>query len=271
MMRVCLSVCQRSVGTRFLTSCRQLFAAAPDAKYVAIFKSDFETQAFPIDLLGGSHIAFAKVLYKFAEQVDNGNFDLYLKDFEAMTTVVAKAGPFWTEADILNDPAFDILSPGFRFTLAWMQAEKLIDALNQVRDAYTELADTTTNQVRATISVPWDPSSQQGEVSRIEGEARELYVSKGGKSSKILFQYKVNPELKEGYTFEIDNLYVNKSGGALTASSAAAAKDHQKDWTAMPALPVKPIAKGSDLLLKLIGAELDQLADVDEVERKIGA
>ena len=48
------------------------------------------------------------------------------------------------------------------------------------------------------------------------------------------------------------------------------AKDHQKDWTAMPALPVKPIAKGSDLLLKLIGAELDQLADVDEVERKIG-
>ena len=38
---------------------------------------------------------------------------------------------------------------------AWMQAEKLIDALNQVRDAYTELADTTTNQVRATISVPW--------------------------------------------------------------------------------------------------------------------
>ena len=48
------------------------------------------------------------------------------------------------------------------------------------------------------------------------------------------------------------------------------AKDHQIDWTAMPALSVKPIAKGSDLLLKLIGAELDQLADVDEVERKIG-
>ena len=47
-------------------------------------------------------------------------------------------------------------------------------------------------------------------------------------------------------------------------------KDQAKDWTALPALPTKAVPKQNELLLKLIGAELDQLAEIDDVERRVG-
>jgi len=172
----------------------------------------------------------------------------------------------------MTSQTFSGLSDGFRFILAWMKNQRMLDSLQQVKASYIELADSSTKQVRAIITVPWDPSTHSEEVKKIEIEARSLYSSRNaGSSAEISFQYLVNPEVKEGYMFEIDNVYVNKSAAALAASSSSAAKDQQKDWTAMPALPTKAVAKDSPLLFKLIGAELDTLAAIDDAERRYGA
>jgi hypothetical protein len=270
MKRIIVCALRSCAGTRSLTHSCPIFNA-PANKYLEIYNGDFEKQSFPINLLGGSHITFSKILFKFAEQAEGSNFDLYLKDFESLSQIAAKLGPFWTEAEFMNDDRFSSLSPGFRFTLAWMQSERMLDSLNQVKASYQELADSFTKQVRAVITVPWDPSSRRDEMDKIEAEAKALFNERNqGSNIQVIFQHQMNMHLKDGYTYEIDNLFVNKSAAARAASSTIASKDQQKDWTAMPALPVKPIAKESPLLLKLIGADLDQLADIDEVERRCG-
>jgi hypothetical protein len=211
------------------------------------------------------------MLYKFAELADGGDFELYIQDFQKLSQIAAEVGPFWIEQDVLNDPTFSALSPGFRFALGWMQSERMLDSVQHVKTSYQELVDAMSKQIRATVTVPWDPSSNPSELERIEAEAKELYSARNpGATPKYIFQVEVNPSLKDGYTFEIDNLFVNKSAAAIAASASAAGKDQAKDWTALPALPTKAVPKQNELLLKLIGAELDQLAEIDDVERRVG-
>jgi len=268
---------RRTLAFTLRRSCKRPFSigcprfAAPAAKYLEIYNGDFEAQSYPMQLLGGTHTSFAKMLYKFAEKAESGNFDVYLQDFQKLSGIAAQVGPFWSEDDVLNNPAFSDLSPGFRFALGWMQSERMLDSLPLVKASYQELVDASSNQIRATITVPWDPSSNRSEVERIESEARDMYAARNsGAAPKVIFQVEVNTSLKDGYTFEIDNLYVNKSAAAIAASSSAAGKDQTRDWTALPALPAKAAPKENVLLLKLIGAELDQLAEIDEVERRVG-
>eukprot|EP00906_Rhabdomonas_costata_P015936 RCo022840 len=268
---------RRALAFSLRSCCKRSFSfsssrfAAPAAKYLEIYSGDFETQSYPVQLLGGTHTSFAKMLYKFAEQAEGGNFDVYIEDFQKLSKIAADVGPFWIEQDVLNDPAFSALSPGFRFALGWMQSERMLDSLQNVKSSYQELVDALAKQIRATITVPWDPSSNRSEIERIEAEAKELYSARNpGTAPKVIFQIEVNPSLKDGYTFEIDNLFVNKSAAAIAASASAAGKDQIKDWTALPALPAKAVSKENDLLLKLIGAELDQLAEIDDVERRVG-
>jgi len=254
---------------RHLSRCA-LLLAGPSEQYVKIYNSDFETQTYPITLLGGTQTAFAKLLYKFAEEVESKNFDLYLEDFKKHAKIVSKLGPFWVQADVLNDPDFAELSAGFRFVLAWMQNERQLDNLDRVKTAYLELADEVSQRARATIIVPWEPDSQTQKIQAIQHEANSLY-SEGGGKGRLIFEYKVVPEITDGYIIEVSNLVVNKTAAAQSAKTVAASKEQEKDWSAVPALPAKAVPKYSDLLTKLIGAEMDILADINDVERRVGA
>jgi hypothetical protein len=244
--------------------------STPSEKYVSIYNSEFEAATYPVTLLGGTQTAFAKLLYKFADEAEGKNFDLYLGEFEKLSKIAAQLGPFWIQADVMTDPQFNELHPGFRFVIGWMQNERMLDNIDRVKVAYQELADEITQRTRATITVPWEPSSKGDEVRKLEQEVSALHSKSGGRGS-VVFQYKVAPEIKDGYIIEIANMVVNKTADARAAETTASAKELEKDWSAMPPLPPKTVPKHSELLVKLIGADIDVLADINEVERRVGA
>eukprot|EP01010_Urceolus_cornutus_P000829 NODE_1336_length_957_cov_616.462555_g1030_i0.p1 GENE.NODE_1336_length_957_cov_616.462555_g1030_i0~~NODE_1336_length_957_cov_616.462555_g1030_i0.p1 ORF type:complete len:262 (-),score=61.24 NODE_1336_length_957_cov_616.462555_g1030_i0:107-892(-) len=242
--------------------------ATPTAKYVELYESNFEEKPYPIKLLGGTHTSFAKLMYQFSKTVDNKS---YADQFEILRSIIANEGPFWGEADFTQDKSYDKLTPGFRFVLAWMRSEKMLDSLDAVEASFLEFVDADANQIRATISVAWNPNENKAEIDRIKKEAASLYSKQTGETQTPVFNIISKPELKGGYTFEIGSLYINNSDAAKLVAQAAAAKGSEMDWTAMPAAPAVRVPGVSEELYSLLGAEVDVLQSADNTEKKYGA
>jgi|Transcript_73388 hypothetical protein len=263
-----------NLGFRSLSAVRPVVRcyAAPAAKYVEIFQSDFPTaESYPVELLGGPHIDFAKLLFAFATKTESKNYKLYVDDFAKLDGIIQKAGPFWAEEPAMESATFSSLSPGFKFVLGWMQSEGAVDSLPYVESAYKELYNEASKNIACTIVTSKAKESCATEVSAAEAAAKEIAKSEF-KDYKLVFEYKVDPAIGGGYTFEVGSIFVNKSAVAASSEAALAqASGAMKDWTALPAMPPKPTVHLSETLQRLLGADADDLASADKADLKYGA
>eukprot|EP01004_Peranema_trichophorum_P007407 NODE_6183_length_915_cov_40.125000_g5592_i0.p1 GENE.NODE_6183_length_915_cov_40.125000_g5592_i0~~NODE_6183_length_915_cov_40.125000_g5592_i0.p1 ORF type:complete len:263 (+),score=48.30 NODE_6183_length_915_cov_40.125000_g5592_i0:54-842(+) len=261
LMRRALGLSRRAFST-------SLIRLAPDAKLVKIYQDgDFESAQYPVELVGGTHTSFAKLLYTFADSIEGKKYELYVNEFEKLEGIKKKLGPFWGEADILKDEAFSSLNPGFRFVLAWMASEGKIDALTYVKASYLELVDEITGQVRANITV--GPKSKD-KVETIKSEASQVLSKSGGAQKKIVFTVTEDASV-DGYYFEVGTIYVDKTASATKSSEGTGKKEVAYDWTALPQLPGLKKSSTPDFLLKILGGKVDELQEADAVERKFYA
>lgn len=241
--------------------------AAPAKKYISIYNDASKVQ-YPVELLGGSHVEFAKLLYAFADQVESKNFDLYINEFNKLDEIIAKVGPFWAEAKILESKEFNSLNPGFSFVLAWMQNEGMVDMLPYVRSSYKELANEATKTLTVTITV----AKEGDDLSAAKKEAQAMHAASENSSYSLRYETKYDPALVGGYTVEVGSYYVNKSSATASAAAAgAAASALAFDWTALPASAPRATPIADDMLVQLLGATVDDLMEADKAELKFGA
>jgi F0F1-type ATP synthase delta subunit len=246
--------------------------ATPNTKYLEAYQSDFTKRAFPVELLGGSHVDFAKLLWVFADQIDGKQYQLYADEFKKLDEVIAKQGPFWGEDKILDASAFQGLQPGFLFVLAWMQSEGALDRLEYVRAAYQELVNEANQEAVAVISLAQDKSTMGSKFADIEREVRAVHARSAWKNYKLVIQTKVKPELGGGYTFEVCGQVVDKSAAAAAETdSLKQASKSQTDWTAVPPAAARPNEALPDTLVRLLGSAVHDLAEIDQVELRYGA
>lgn len=248
------------------------FYVTPDAKYVKIYQSDFTKNQFPLELLGGSHVDFAKLLFVFADQCEGKNYKLYADEFNKLDETVSKIGPFWGEENFLESQDFRNFSAGFKFVLGWMQSEGAIDRVEYVRSAYKELINEANKETTATITLAEDPSQNKKLFDEIKKEVQALHKKSPQKDYKLVVETKVDPAIGGGYIIEVCNQLFNKSAAAEAETAALQkASASQVDWTALPPAAPRPSASAPDTLVRLLGPVVDDLSVVDKVELKYGA
>lgn len=245
--------------------------AAPAQKYVDVYEGA-KSVTYPVELLGGSHIEFAKMLYAFAEVAEGKKYNLYAKEFTKLDAIIEKAGPFWAEENILESSAFSSLNPGFTFVLAWMQNEGMIDMLPYVKSSYKELANEASKVATATITIAKDAASSSAEIAAAKKEIAAVHASGPQASYTLEYEFKVDPAIVGGYCFEVGSQCVNNSAAQQAAAAATSAGSAGViDWTAVPAAPPRAAATADEMLIRLLGAKVDDLMDADKVELKYGA
>eukprot|EP00668_Euglena_longa_P008014 GGOE01009649.1.p1 GENE.GGOE01009649.1~~GGOE01009649.1.p1 ORF type:complete len:266 (-),score=47.15 GGOE01009649.1:176-973(-) len=245
--------------------------ATPSAKYIQIYESDFARNQYPLELLGGAHVDFAKLLYTFADQCENKRYEFFLEDFKKLDNIISKQGPFWGEENFFQSPVYSNLTEGFKFILGWIQSEGAIDRLENVRAAYKELVNEVKKETTATIIVAKE--TRGSELSEIQSQVEAIHKESSLRGYKLVVETKVDPSIGGGYILEVCNQVVNRSAAAAAAESAALEKASaaQVDWTSLPATPPRPSPSHPDTLIRLLGSVVDDLAEADKAEQKYGA
>merc|ERR1719469_1180225 len=109
-----------SLGVRSLAARPVRCYAAPAKQLVEIFESDFgKVETYPVELLGGRHIEFSKLLFTFAMKLEGGKTEVMLEEFNKLDAIIAKSGSFWTEEPVMTSPTFKALNPSFKFVIGW--------------------------------------------------------------------------------------------------------------------------------------------------------
>jgi hypothetical protein len=233
-VRAALPVMRRSV----VLGMSRRAASGNAAKFVDIYKSDFEHEKYPIALPGGAHAPFAKLLYRFADSAENKDFAGYVKGFDTLRTFKEKIGPMWPlEEDLWHsqNAAVKKLPEGFRFVISWMQNTQNMNLLPQVEAAFRELVDEREGTISAFLTFAKTPSGD--ELSKAQKEAEGTFSQTINKR-KVNWVTLTDPSLVSGYTINVESDWLDKSGRGQQLASAST-KEAAVDYTRVPARPYR--------------------------------
>lgn len=210
-----------------LAGAARFYTASPEL--VKLYNSNFDAEAYPVDIVPGDSTLFAKFLYKAAEP--KKELDGILKDFDTINTVAKKLGVFWERhADLEAVAEFKALNPATQFTLRWMQTNGVLEQLPAVRSTYETYVNAQKKRVVAKVSLKGSATDNAAEAAAAKVAAAELQKTIASATGCTLdFQFTVDPTIVSGYTLELSGKFVNAAKGA---ESNAAVQDI--DYTAIP-------------------------------------
>ena len=229
-----------------------------------LYASDFDSQAYPVNIVGSDSTLFAKFLYKAVEA--NKGFDTIIKDFDTIAT--AKLPIFWERAANLDQIAeFKGLSAPTTFTLNWMQQNGMLDQISVVRATYETYVNALRKKAVARIYVG-DEKNATGiaEGKKVAAELHKLAKELTGFTLETVIV--VDKTIVSGFTVELAGQYVNQAQGADVATAAKSSAD--VDFTNVPAPKISKTAWEDSVETEVLRKYIEQLAQYDAEEAKLG-
>lgn len=247
-------VATRVAGARFYT---------PPEDLKKLYSSDFEAATFPVGIVPSDSTLFAKFLYKAAEP--KNAFDAILKDFDAISAASTKLPVFWERtANVESMPEFKTLSAPTFFTLIWMQNNGMLELLGSVRESFETYVNAQRKKAVAKIYVA-DAKDSTAEAKKVATELHKSLTELNGFT--LEFKTVVDKTIVSGFAVEIAGRYVNQAKGA-EASAQVASDD--VDYTNIPAPKVNKTVWEDNVETEVLRKYIDQLAQFDAEEAKIG-
>lgn len=254
---------------RRLGSCVARSAAAarcytPPEDMKKLYNSDYDSQAFPINIIGADSNIFAKFLYKAAE--GNKSFDVVLKDFQTIAT--AKLPVFWERAASIDQIAeFKGLSPATIFTLHWMQQNSMLDQLSSVRSCFESYVNAQRKKAVAKVFIK--DAADTASVNEGKKIAAEMHKDNKEISAFALeFEVLVDSTITSGFCVELAGSYVNQAKGIPAAGSINSAVDI--DFTNIPNAKSIKTTWDDSIETEILRKYIEQLAQFDAEEAKNG-
>jgi hypothetical protein len=229
-----------------------------------LYASDFDNQAYPVNVVGSDATLFAKFLYKAVEE--KKGFDSILKDFDTIAS--AKLPIFWERASNLDTMAeFKTLSPPTTFVLNWMQQNAMLDQISVVRATFETYVNALRKKAVARIYV----GDEKNAAAIAEGKKVAAELLKGTKELEgftLETVTVVDSTFVSGFSVELAGQFVNQGQGAQVAN--AVKKDDDVDYTNAPAAKVCKTVWEDSVETEVLRKYIEQLAQFDAEEAKIG-
>lgn len=248
------------------TVARRLYTPPADMK--ALYQSAFDREAFPVEIVPSDSTLFAKFLYKAAEK--NNGFDAVLKDFNAIEATSKKLPVFWERTAKVDDiKEFASLSPAVLFTLNWMGANGMLEALPAVRTAFETYVNAKNKKVIAKIYVAPGKEADAATVNEAKAAAQQLHKGNAAVSGFALeFKVAADPEIVSGFAVDVGGAYASTAKGADAQGAAGAARE--VDYTQVPASKVSKTKWADSVETEVLRKYFEQLALYDAEEAKVG-
>ncbi|ESL06441.1 hypothetical protein TRSC58_05886 [Trypanosoma rangeli SC58] len=250
---------------RFSASALAVAAArfyTPSEGLKKLYTSDFDTAAFPLNIVPGDSVLFAKFLYKAAEPT--GNFDVILKDFQTIATASSKFPIFWERTTIIEDVAeFKNLSEPTFFTLVWMQNNGMLDLIPEVAEVFETYVNAKQNKAVAKIYVAPGKESDVAEAKRVAQELHKEAKELAGHT--LVFKTVVDRSIVTGFAVELAGQYVNRAEGHKQHTTV-----DEADYTTVPPPRLSKTVWEDNIETEVLRRYLDSLAEYDAEEAKHG-
>jgi len=246
-------------------SAMRMFAPSDDLK--KLYNSEFEAAKFPVDIVPSDSATFAKFLFKAAEA--KNNYDAILKDLQTIEGASKNLGVFWERTLKVDDiKEFKSLQPATLFTLNWMQANQMLEALPSTTNIFETLLNAHKKRVVARIWLPGPESKFAKEAAAAKEVAKKLHKESANAAHSLDFVLLVDAEFVGGFAVDVQGKFHSTAEGKAEASTTGAAKE--VDWTVVP--ESKPLAtKWEDSVeTEILRKYLDGLAKFDAEEAKNG-
>ncbi|EPY33580.1 hypothetical protein STCU_02147 [Strigomonas culicis] len=256
--RVALKALTASTAARFYT---------PSADLVKLYDSDFARASFPTNIVPSDSVLFAKFLYKAAEQ--KNIFEKVLQDFETIAAAVPKLPVFWERTVVVQDvKEFKGLQEATSFTLQWMQSNGMLDLLPDVAEVYETYVNAKLKRVSVKVYVAPGKTGDNATIAEAKKIAEStLKDSKEYAGLKPHFKVLVDRTIVEGFTVDIQGIFVNKAKGRQVASSESAS---DADYTNIPLMHGRKTSWEDNIETQVLRQYLDKLSEYDAEEMVSG-
>jgi F0F1-type ATP synthase delta subunit len=241
---------------------------APPAALKELYQSDFDRQAYPVDIVPSDATLFAKFLYKAAEK--SGNFDSILGDFAKIGEASKKLPIFWERTAVIDDiKEFSSLTAPTIFVLNWMRSNGMLEQIADVSAAFETYVNAKAKKVVAKIYVAPGQEKNAGIVNAAKEAAQKLHKAAAA-TANFTLDYKVvaDSAITEGFSVDVNGAFVSNAKGADVADASAAAKE--VDYTSVPASKFAKTKWEDSIETEVLRKYFDQLAAFDAEEAKYG-
>lgn len=232
-----------------------------------LYESDFDKGTFPVEVVAGDGLLFAKFLFRAAEQ--KNSFDAIIKDFDTVTATAKKLGVFWERTvDVTQVAELKSCNPATLFTMRWMQTNALLEEWGLVQNIFLSYANARNKKLVAVISIAGSEKDCADDVKAAKeyGKTLQKQLDATRAAFSLEFVIRKDPTFVSGWSVDVAGLYHSTAKGA----EVKAASEEDVDYTNVPAVKHSKTTWEDSVETEVLRKYLDSLAQYDAEEAKLG-